>query len=107
MSALVLVLVRARKAGLTIDRDGTRLTVRGDRQHAALVGEILRRKAETLTLVDLYNGRATALDWRHATVAERAEPCRICRRRAHVRDPFDGVPMHKTCAEQTLSGGGA
>lgn len=102
MTGLVALLARARDAGLTLDSDGNRLTVRGDRRHATLVRAILARKAEALTLIDLYNGRTAGLDWRHTTVAEKPGRCVLCRRWALLRDPFDNQPMHKTCAENTI-----
>src|SRR5205814_8101 len=47
-------------------------------------------------------GRMTAVsDWRDHTIGD-PMPCRICSRPALMRDA-DGVPCHKTCAEQDAS----
>jgi hypothetical protein len=103
-TSLVQMLTKARAAGfaLTKNPDGT-LTVRGSKSEAALVRVLLARKLEVLTFVDLYNGRITLLDWRHATVGEHPARCVLCRRPALLRDPFDGLPMHKTCVERALT----
>ncbi len=103
MSDLITLITRARKAGLTLDRDGSKLSVRGDRRHEHLVRAILNRKAEVLGLVDVYAGRAQHLDWRSATVAEKAGRCVLCRKWSLLRDPYDRQPCHKTCAERAIS----
>ena len=102
MSDLLTLITRARKAGLVLDREGGKLVVRGDRTHERLVRALLDRKTETLTLVEVYNGRAQHLDWRQAKIPEKAGRCILCHRWAQLRDPYDGQPMHKTCAEAQL-----
>lgn len=102
MTPLIILLNRARAAGLVIDRDGDKLHIRGGRSHERLVKELLNRKTDILPIVDLYNGRAIGLDWRHAAVAEKPRRCVLCHRWAMLRDPFDFTPMHKTCAEDRI-----
>lgn len=103
MTGLIPLVIQARRAGLVLDRGGDgRLTVRGDRRHERLVRQLLARKAEVLTLVDLYNGRRAGLDWNNASVAEQGR-CVLCRGPALLRDPYDGAPCHKVCAEQQIT----
>lgn len=106
MTALVQMLTQARRARLFIDEgpDG-RLVIRGDREQDQLARALLARKPEVLTVVHIWNGRAARLDWRHAGVADRPQPCVLCRRSTLLRDPWDGQPCHKTCLESAIRWG--
>ncbi|MCW2904589.1 MAG: hypothetical protein JWO67_6854, partial [Streptosporangiaceae bacterium] len=55
------------------------------------------------TLVDVYTGRAQHLDWRAATVPEKAGRCVLCHKWAILRDPYDRQPCHKVCFETSIS----
>lgn len=103
MTALMMLVTDARRTGLTLDRSaGGTLTVRGPRSAEALVRQLLDRKAEVLPFVEVYNGRSTLLDWRHATVTNRASRCLLCQRWALICDPYDGQAVHKTCVEKNI-----
>mgnify|MGYP001233687543 FL=1 len=101
---LVVLLGRARTAGLHITATDGRLRVTGPREHGALARALLARKPDVLTLVDAYNGRRRLLDWQAAAVRD-PRPCVLCGRPALLRDPYDGVPMHRTCAERAVRWG--
>lgn len=104
MTGLISLVIQARQVGLVLDQgEGGRLIVRGDREHERLVRQLLDRKAEVLTLVDLFTGRRAALDWSQAKVGAQPGRCVLCRSWAILRDPFDDTPCHKVCAEQQLS----
>ena len=108
MTALIHLLAQARRARLFIDQapDG-RLVIRGDNQHEQLAQALLARKPDVLTVVHVWNGRAPRLDWRRARVADRPEPCVLCRRNTLLRDPWDSQPCHKTCLETAIRWGAA
>src|SRR5690554_7949355 len=74
---LLVLLGRARTAGLHITATDDRLRITGPREHGALARVLLRRKGELLPLVDIYNGRRCLLDWRAAAVRGPA-PCILC-----------------------------
>ena len=101
---LVVLLGRARTAGLHISATDGRLHITGPREHGALARALLARKPDVLTLVDAYNGPPRLLDWQAAAVRDPA-PCVLCGRPALLRDPYDGVPMHRTCAERAVRWG--
>lgn len=101
---LVVLLGHARTAGLHITATDGRLRVTGPREHGALARALLARKPAVLTLVDVYNGRRRLLDWQAAAVRN-PRPCVLCGRPALLRDPYDGVPMHRTCAERAVRWG--
>ncbi len=106
MTALVHLLRQGRRAHLWIDESPAgRLVVRGDRRHAALADQLLARKADVLSVVHLWNGRTPILDWRRARVADDPAPCVLCRRSTLLRDPWDNLPCHKTCAEAAIRWG--
>lgn len=102
MTPLVVLVAKARRVGLVINRDGSNLTIRGSRAHEGLAKQILARKTEVLTLVDVYAGRSESLDWSRATVSGQLGRCGLCSREALLRDPYDRQPMHKTCAEAAI-----
>lgn len=60
--------------------------------------------AELTALVDIYNGRRRLLDWRAAAVRGPA-PCILCGSPSLLRDPHDGTPLHRTCAELAIQRG--
>lgn len=100
---LIRLVSQARDAGLTFTRDGDRLTVRGPKTAGPLVAAIQRRKAEVLAIVDYITGAVSALDWHAAQLAPTGSRCVLCGRRASLLDPYDRTPMHKVCAERTLT----
>lgn len=105
MSELLIVLLgRARTAGLHISATDGRLHITGPREHGALARALLARKPDVLTLVDAYSGRRRLLDWQAAAVRD-PRPCVLCGSPALLRDPYDGVPMHRTCAERAVRWG--
>src|SRR5690606_42149284 len=65
---------------------------------------LLRRKDELLPLVDIYNGHRRLLDWSAAAVRGPA-PCILCGGPSILRDPHDGTPLHRTCAERAIHQG--
>jgi hypothetical protein len=97
---LLQLLGSARTAGLELDRgpDGL-LRIRGPKSTDALARGLLARKAEVLTIVHLWHGRADALDWRQAHVLDWPRRCMLCGRPTLLLDPWDREPTHKTCAE--------
>jgi len=98
------LLGRARIAGFEIDRDTDGLLrIRGPRTAVVLARELLARKAEVLTVVHVWNGRAVALDWRHGRIFESPRPCALCGVPTLLLDPWDQRPAHKTCAEVAIS----
>src|SRR5690554_7017666 len=101
---LLILLGRARTAGLRITATDGRLHITGPREHGALARALLRRKSELFPLVDIYNGRRRLLDWRAAAVRGPA-PCILCGGPSILRDPHDGTPMHRTCAEHAIHQG--
>jgi hypothetical protein len=101
---LIVLLGRARTAGLRITATGGRLHITGPREHGALARALLGRKPDLLPLVDVYNGRRRLLDWQAAAVRD-PRPCVLCGSPALLRDPYDGVPMHRTCAERAVRWG--
>jgi hypothetical protein len=97
------LLSNARTAGFEIDRDADGLLrIRGPRTAETLARALLARKAEVLTAVHVWNGRAGVLDWRHARVLDNPWPCVLCGARTLLLDPWDGEPMHKSCAEAAI-----
>ena len=102
MSALIEQVAQALAAGATIGRDGEDLVLRGPRSARPALKALSGHKADVLSLVDSIAGRTAGLNWRDATVGERSGRCVLCRRWALLRDPRDGQPMHKVCAEQAL-----
>lgn len=56
-------------------------------------------------LVDFMNSgqNLIELNWRHADKAPQYSSCSLCDRFAYMVDPFDGLPKHKTCAEDALT----
>src|SRR5690554_979198 len=101
---LLILLARARTAGLHITATEGRLLITGPRKHGALARALLRRKDEVLHLVDVYNGRRRLLDWSAAAV-RRPAPCILCGGPSLLRDPHDGTPLHRTCAELAIHRG--
>src|SRR5690554_4047822 len=101
---LLILLGRARTAGLHITATEGRLRITGPREHNALARALLRHKSEVLFLVDVYNGRRRLLDWRAAAVRGPA-PCILCGGPSILRDPHDGAPLHRTCAELAIQRG--
>lgn len=101
---LLVLLGRARTAGLHITATEGRLRITGPREHGALARALLRRKDEVLALVDIYNGHRRLLDWRAAAVRGPA-PCILCGGPSLLRDPHDGTPLHRTCAELAIHRG--
>src|SRR5690606_13203350 len=101
---LLILLGRARTAGLHITATEGRLRITGPREHSALARALLRRTSEVLFLVHVYNGRRRPLDWRAAAVRRRA-PGILCGGRSILRDPHDGAPLHRTCAERAIHQG--
>lgn len=106
MTALIFLMDQAREAGLAIDQESEdRLLIRGGRRHEDLMRQLLARKPDVLSLVEIYNGRRARLDWSNTKVGEQPAPCVLCGHGALLRDPYDRVPCHKTCAETLLSPG--
>lgn len=104
MTGLISLVLQARKVGLVLDKgEGGRLIVRGDRKHEHLVRQLLARKTDVLTLVDLFTGRRPTLDWSLAKVGDQPGRCVLCRGWAILRDPYDSTPCHKVCVEQQLA----
>ncbi len=58
-------------------------------------------------MVDFINSgqNLIELNWKHAkaTPAGRYSFCSLCSKVAYMVDPFDGMPKHKTCAEDALT----
>src|SRR5690554_8193908 len=104
LTPLLVLLGRARTAGLHITATDGQLRITGPREHGALARALLRRKSEVLFLVDFYNGRRRLLDWRAAAVRGPA-PCILCGGPSILRDPHDGTPLHRTCAELAIHQG--
>lgn len=101
---LIHTLIEARRAGLDITRGPEgKLIVRGPRTAGHLVTRILDRKEQILDgYVDFYSGTAGCLNWRTAVVGDRAKRCILCGHWAILRDPIEGKPMHKVCAENSI-----
>jgi len=59
----VALLVAARTAGLQVCTDGERLIVRGPKQLAALVRQLLSHKDEILPLLELFEERAAVIEY--------------------------------------------
>lgn len=105
MSAhLIHLLIEARRAGLDLARGPEgKLIVRGPRTAGTLVRRLLDRKDHILDgYVDVYSGAAECLNWKSATVAERAKRCILCGQWAILRDPIENKPLHKVCAEDGI-----
>jgi len=101
-AALLDLLGQARRAGLTLGRDGDQLTIRAPATAAPLARALLARKAEVFETLDVSTGNAPVLDWQAAEHTHLA-PCVACGRPARLRDPYDHRPWHKTCAEARLA----
>ena len=102
-ATLLTLLTDARRARITLARDGDQLTIRAPRTAAALARALLARKHDVFDVLDVYTGRAPVLDWHAAVWAITPAPCGFCGRPARLRDPYDHQPYHKTCAERRLS----
>lgn len=111
MSTVIDLLTQARHAGLTLTRiDGARadedtLRVRGPRSAEPLVRELLSRKKDVLTTVNVYNGLVTCLDWRKGRILDQPQPCVLCGKRTLLIEPYDSRPCHKGCAEAAIRWG--
>jgi len=102
------LLASARRAGLILTRQAEgQLVIRGPRTHEQLVQSLLARKPDVLTVLAVYAGEVTGLDWRHARVLDKKQPCTLCRRPALLVEPYDQRPCHKTCAETMIRWGTA
>lgn len=101
---LIHTLIEARQAGLELARGPAgKLIVRGPRAESPLVRRLLDRKGHILDgYVDVYSGAADRLNWRAATVSEKAKRCILCGHWAILRDPVEGKPLHKVCAENGI-----
>jgi hypothetical protein len=101
---LIHILIEARRAGLELARGPEgKLIVRGPRMASYLVIRILDHKEQILDgYVDFYSGAAGCLNWRTAVVGEKAKRCILCGRWAILRDPIEGKPLHKVCAENGI-----
>ena len=111
MSTVIGLLTEARRAGLTLTRiEGARadedtLRVRGPRSAEPLVRELLSRKKDVLTTVNVFNGLVSCLDWRKGRILEQSKPCVLCGKKTLLIEPYDGRPCHKTCAETAIRWG--
>jgi hypothetical protein len=111
MSTVIGLLTQARRSGLTLTRvDGARadedtLRVRGPRSAEPLVRELLSRKKEVLTTVNVYNGLVERLDWRKGRILDQPKPCVLCGKKTLLIEPYDGRPCHKSCAEAAIRWG--
>jgi hypothetical protein len=80
------------RAGIRMSvRPGGALDIRGPSAAGHLGNALRERQREVLALYG----------WAGASVGQPA-PCAICRRPAILRDPVDGRPCHKTCADALL-----
>lgn len=100
---LLAALIQARREGLTVDRDGDQLTIRGPRSTEHIVRQLLARKPDVFALVAIYNGRAQILDWHAARLAPAGTTCPLCGGAATLLDPYDWQPVDKVCAEKALT----
>ena len=110
MSTLTLIelLAQARRAKLTLGRDPDgMLRIRGPREAEPLVRALLARKEDVLAAMAYYGGEAPVLNWKRATVLGEPQPCTRCGSPAHLLDPYDGKPWHKSCAEAAIRWGAA
>ncbi|MBB6001342.1 hypothetical protein HNR25_005173 [Streptomonospora salina] len=104
MSHVVVLLARAKAAGLTLRALDGRLRIAGPRRHGDLGQALLERKETVLEILPTYLGERPGLDWCHGGVGELA-PCLLCGRPSLVRDPYEYVPMHKLCADPAIRWG--
>jgi hypothetical protein len=106
MSTVIDLLVQARRTGLTLacGPDDT-LRIRGPRSAEPLVRELLERKEDVLTTVNVYNGTAPRLDWRRGKILDQPKPCVLCGKKTLLIESYDGRPCHKSCAEAAIRWG--
>jgi hypothetical protein len=90
---LVLLLARARAAGVALTRPGKGTLDFQAPDGAAELAALLRKREP---------GLLASFDWRGAGVAEPA-PCLLCGRPALLRDPAERAPAHKMCVDALLS----
>lgn len=71
--------------------------------HIRMVGSTIKLTREWL--VDFINSgqNLIELNWRNAKKAPEWSSCGLCGKFAYMLDPFDGMPKHKTCAEDALT----
>jgi hypothetical protein len=100
----LLVQARSRRLTLTCGEDDT-LRIRGPRSAEPIVRELLERKADVLTTVNVYNGLVKRLDWRKGRILDQPEPCVLCGKKTLPIEPYDGRPCHKGCAEAAIGQG--
>jgi len=89
---LMLLVQQAREVGIGIARrpDGT-LAIRTTAATDSVARALRARDQDVLRLYD----------WTRAGAADPA-PCLLCGRPALLRDPVDGRPCHKVCADAIL-----
>jgi hypothetical protein len=106
MSTVIDLLEQARRSKLILScSDGETLSIRGPRSAEPLVRELLERKADVLTTVNVYNGLAGRLDWRKGKILDQPKPCVLCGKKTLLIEPYDNRPCHKTCAETAIRRG--
>ena len=91
---IILLLRRARAAGVTVSRTAKGAVVLDIPPAAGGVAVELREREQQV---------AALFDWRRAPVT-RPAPCLLCDRPALLRDPADHSPAHKVCVDQLLEG---
>ncbi|HZR53641.1 MAG TPA: hypothetical protein VFB06_29555 [Streptosporangiaceae bacterium] len=105
MTGLIELLAQARQAKLDIEQKDDRLVIRGPREHERLVRALLDRKPEVLSVLAVYNGEVSRLDWRREPILSQAAPCALCGRSTFLIEPYDRRACHKTCAEAAIRWG--